>query len=180
MARPRKIAYKLIMTEQENNLVEWFIENAERVGARVTTVKDDDEPAEAVRDFIGAAESVYCPRKTEIEKRLALNEAIITDDYRGAAVCVEECDAAIAETGSVVLLSGPNRSLAAGLLPEHHIVLIPKSKIYTHFEEFLSDVSPGPANIVFETGPSRTADIELTLTEGVHGPEKLSIVVLMN
>jgi L-lactate utilization protein LutC len=166
------------MIEQENHLIKLFCGNAERAGFRLTIAKDNREVSKAVTDFIAGAESVYCPRRTETENRLEFDEKIVTDDFRSAVVCVDESDGAIAETGSVIYLSGRDRSLSVGLLPEHHIVLLPKSKIYLNFEEFLSAMSAPPANITLETGPSKTADIELTLTEGVHGPEKVSIVLI--
>jgi len=95
------------------------------------------------------------------------------------AVGLTAVDAAFASTGSVVLASGPGRSRAASLLPCHHIMLVPMSRIYPSCEAWLHRLRREgllermlreSGQIVFVTGPSRSADIELRLTLGVHGP----------
>jgi L-lactate dehydrogenase complex protein LldG len=90
------------------------------------------------------------------------------------------CLAAIAETGSLVLLSGPRRSRTVSLLPPVHVALVPSGVIVGD----LAAVFAGHAEALREsacctlvTGPSRTADIELTLTLGVHGPGRVIVVV---
>lgn len=95
-------------------------------------------------------------------------------------------DAAFASTGSVVLAFGPGRSRSASLLPPRHIVLVPMSRIYPTFEAWLrslrgqarlASLLRQSAQIVFVTGPSRSADIELSLTLGVHGPAAVHAIV---
>jgi len=89
------------------------------------------------------------------------------------------CDAAIAETGSLVLLSGEGKPRTASLLPFEHITLLRQSDIYFTMSDFFDkrgEVSKASCiNII--TGPSRTADIELSLTLGVHGPGKVIVVI---
>ncbi len=89
--------------------------------------------------------------------------------------------AGIADTGSLVLLAGPTRPRLASLLPQMHIALLPASRMYTDMATFFAahpDIMEQASNLVFATGPSRTADIELTLTRGVHGPKYAHVVVL--
>ncbi len=95
-------------------------------------------------------------------------------------------DAAFASTGSVALAPGPGRSRAASLLPLRHIMLVPLSRIYPTVEDWLrflrqagrlSDLLQRSAQIVFVTGPSKSADIELILALGVHGPQVVHAVV---
>ncbi|MCH8127948.1 LUD domain-containing protein [candidate division KSB1 bacterium] len=90
------------------------------------------------------------------------------------------CDAAIAETGSLVLLSGEGKPRTASLLPFEHIALIRQSDIYFTMSDFFDkkgkEVSQASC-IDIITGPSRTADIELSLTLGVHGPGKVIVVI---
>jgi len=85
----------------------------------------------------------------------------------------------IAETGTLVIHSGEGRPLTASLLPEIHIAVLRVSdieeslkKVFTHrnVENFES--------VVLVSGPSRTADIEMTLTIGVHGPGELYVFLV--
>ena len=90
-------------------------------------------------------------------------------------------EAAFAETGSVVLRSGSGRPRMASLIPLIHVVLLPVDRIYRSPMHWLvepeSDAA-GAANVVYITGPSRTADIEQKLTLGVHGPRELHIILV--
>lgn len=90
------------------------------------------------------------------------------------------CEAAVAETGSLALLSGKGRSRTASLLPAVHIAVVRPQDLCFSMGEFFrtrADRLAGTANCTFITGPSRTADIELTLTLGVHGPGRVVVIV---
>lgn len=97
-----------------------------------------------------------------------------------AEIGVTGCHAAIAETGSLVVLSGEGTPRAASLLPAVHVCVVRPSDVYSTMGEFFtkraSDIA-GAACCTFITGPSRTADIELTLTLGVHGPGRVVVVL---
>ena len=95
-------------------------------------------------------------------------------------------DAAFAGTGSFVLVPGSGKSRAASLLPLHHIALVPMSKIHATFESWLAGLRDEEkldclvrehAQLAFITGPSKSADIELNLTLGVHGPRDVHAMV---
>lgn len=97
-----------------------------------------------------------------------------------AEVGITSCDAAIAETGSLAMLTGPGRSRTVSLLPPLHIVVItPAHLCYTMAEYFADRRVPieNSSSCTFITGPSRTADIELTLTLGIHGPGRVVVIV---
>ena len=84
------------------------------------------------------------------------------------------CTCAIAETGTIVLTSGKGRPATASLLPEMHVAIIRPSQIVWSLEEALQmEEVRHASSTVLVTGPSRTADIEMTLTIGVHGPGQL-------
>jgi L-lactate dehydrogenase complex protein LldF len=89
--------------------------------------------------------------------------------------------AAIVDTGSLLLLGGPGRPFSASLLPEIHIAVVRESDIYANLNQVLqlAAVKQAPAAILI-TGPSRTADIEMTLTIGVHGPGELYVICINN
>jgi L-lactate dehydrogenase complex protein LldG len=79
----------------------------------------------------------------------------------------------------LVCSSQGGKAVQAGLLPAHHVAIVSSENIYETVDDFFATLSDSPpTNITLETGPSRTADIELTLTIGVHGPGRLSIIVL--
>ena len=96
-----------------------------------------------------------------------------------AGVGITGADAAIAATGSLVLTHGPGRPRSASLLVEHHIVLLPIDRIRASLDEALTVADwSATSNWVAITGPSRTGDIESILTIGVHGPRRLSVVLI--
>ena len=87
--------------------------------------------------------------------------------------------AGIAESGSLLLLGGPGRPLTASLLPNVHIALLWEKDLLEDLSQVLQreDVKQAPASVLI-TGPSRTADIEMALTIGVHGPGELVVICI--
>lgn len=100
----------------------------------------------------------------------------------GPAVGITGATAALADTGSLVLLSGSQRPMTASLLPLVHIAVVRERDIVPNLAAFLAGHSAAALttgrNLVFVTGPSRTADIEMIITRGVHGPKRLVVVLL--
>ena len=88
----------------------------------------------------------------------------------------------IAETGTLMLLSGPRTPAATSLLPETHIAVVPQSRIVKAMEEAwaLTRQQRGelPRAVNFVSGPSRTADIEGQLQLGAHGPYRVHVIVV--
>ena len=90
-------------------------------------------------------------------------------------------EAAFAESGSIVIRSGPGRPRMASLIPLVHIALLPVDQIFRSQMDWMSegDVDLAEAaNVVYVTGPSRTADIEQQLNLGVHGPRAVHVVIV--
>ena len=97
------------------------------------------------------------------------------------AVCLTQAFAGIAETGTLLLPSGPERPTSNNLLCDNAIVLISTSRILASYEDGfdLLRVEMGmPRNVMLVTGPSRSADIEQTLELGAHGPRRLHVLVV--
>lgn len=95
------------------------------------------------------------------------------------AVGITGADAGIAATGSVLLAHGAGRARSVSLLVDHHVVLLPVGRIVSSLGQALSGVDwDSTSNVVAITGPSRTGDIESILTLGVHGPRRLSVVLV--
>lgn len=94
-------------------------------------------------------------------------------------VSVTPCFAAVAETGSVVLLSGPDSPTSLNFLPEFHIVLVYADQLVRHVEDVwpkLREQGAPPRATNFITGPSKTADVEQTIQYGAHGPRSLDVI----
>lgn len=100
----------------------------------------------------------------------------------GDLVSVTGVFAAIAETGTLMLLSGPQTPASAHLLPETHVAVVPASRIVAHYEDAFARMReehgqpPRAMNLV--SGPSRTGDIEQTIVLGAHGPYRVHVVIV--
>ena len=89
--------------------------------------------------------------------------------------------AALADTGSLIVVSGPGRGRIASLLPPTHIAVVGAEQLSPTLAAFLTAnpaVADVGSNVVAITGPSRTGDIEGTLVLGVHGPGDLHVIVI--
>jgi L-lactate dehydrogenase complex protein LldG len=162
----------------ENSIVEEFLKRCENVAAKTVRVHSAEELQAAVNERLSENDRVYCPAMTEREKALVVKKELRVDDCFSANVTVEEVLAGIVETGSIVCSSEGGRSLQASVLPERHIAIVPVDRIFNTLDDFFSRYNEDPPNnVTLITGPSRTADIELTLTVGVHGPKALDIIV---
>ncbi len=90
-------------------------------------------------------------------------------------------EAAFAESGTIVVRSGRGRPRMASLVPLIHVAVLPAECIFRSQMHWLTQ--PGvevseAANVVYVTGPSRTADIEQQLNLGVHGPRNVHVVIV--
>ncbi|WP_454764490.1 LutC/YkgG family protein [Cupriavidus campinensis] len=105
-----------------------------------------------------------------------------TDHDHGDLVGITGCFVAIAETGSLMLLSGPQTFASAALLPETHIAVVPVSRIVANLEAAFARVRaehgqlPRATNVI--SGPSRTGDIEQTIVLGAHGPYRVHVILV--
>lgn len=110
----------------------------------------------------------------------ALSGAAERRAIAAAEVGLTGVDAAIAETGSLVLVSSADHPRSASLVPPHHVAVVRRGEIVPTLGAALARLRtaiPAASAINVVTGPSRTADIELQLTLGVHGPGALVVVV---
>ena len=96
--------------------------------------------------------------------------------------------AAIAETGTLMLLSGPESPTSLNLLPDTHVAIVWAGQVVATYEDGWKMLRkrnelPGggwdmPRTVGYITGPSRSADIEQTLQLGAHGPRRVHIIVI--
>lgn len=97
-------------------------------------------------------------------------------------VSVTNCFAAVAETGSLVLLSGQRSPTTLNFVPDNHIVIVRRDQVVRHIEEVWArlraagDLLPRTINVI--SGPSRTGDVEQTIQLGAHGPRRLHVILV--
>ena len=115
------------------------------------------------------------------QKMLALRRG------RGEAsdqVSITGAFAGIAETGTLVMASGPEHPVTLNLLPDTHVVVLRESDIVGGYEDVWARLrarygkDPMPRTVNTITGPSRTGDIEQAMELGAHGPRRMHIVVV--
>jgi L-lactate dehydrogenase complex protein LldG len=153
--------------------------------ATTTTVRTTSEVGAAVADFLG---------RNGFPKNIAVAPALADltwpqgfDVHSGKAragecVSVTACFAAVAESGSLVLLSGAESPTTLNFVPENHIVVVRAGQIVAHFEDVwlllraLPQGMPRAVNVI--SGPSRTADVEQTIQLGAHGPRRLHVILV--
>ena len=88
-------------------------------------------------------------------------------------------EAAFAESGTIVVRSGPGRPRMASLVPLVHVAFLERDRIHRSLSHWArGGIGPDAANLVFISGPSRTGDIEQHLNLGVHGPKHLHVVLV--
>jgi L-lactate dehydrogenase complex protein LldG len=175
--------------------VDLFAAMAEEVDATVARVADTGSVPEAVAEYLTAhnlpARLVVAPdgRLDDVpwEDRPTL------EIRRGAAdetdaTSVTPAFAGIAETGTVMATSGKETPTTLNFLPENHIVVLRESEVVGTYEDgwqrlrgraaASGDTGTMPRTVNFITGPSRTADIAMTLYLGAHGPRRLHIILV--
>ena len=121
----------------------------------------------------GLAELDWPAHGIEIEARTARG---------GDLVGITGAYCAIAETGTLMTLSGADTPPSVSLLPETHIAVVNASSVVPSMEDawarLRADAAMLPRSVNFISGPSRTADIEQTVTLGAHGPYRVHIIVI--
>jgi L-lactate dehydrogenase complex protein LldF len=150
-----------------------FTNELTAIGGHVTSTKN---PTQEIIEFLNARgiDKIHLEPKT-LDENL-LREAGIEFTHEPdpqTLVGVTNAICGLADTGSVLIVDGEGSPLHASLLPEIHIAILKSSDILPSLPDAMNLVKD--KNAVFITGPSRTADIEMTLTIGVHGPKEIHV-----
>jgi L-lactate dehydrogenase complex protein LldG len=99
----------------------------------------------------------------------------------GDAVSLTPCLAAVAETGTLLLVSGPDSPTTLNFLPDTHIVVVHAGQVVASYEDgwdLVRRQNAWPRTVNLITGPSRTGDIEQRIQLGAHGPRRLHVVLV--
>ena len=107
------------------------------------------------------------------------------EDFREVAaradIGLSTAEWAIADTGSLVLTSGPGKGRTVTLLPPTYVAVVPVEKVLRTVPEAIQKYAGDgglPANVVFHTGPSRSGDIEMEIFVGMHGPGDVHVILV--
>ena len=185
----------------QEGLIQEFTSNFEQIGGHLKRVKTQDV-AQEVKQIIQQynAKKVLAwqdERLTQfgLQQALADTEAIFWDVEQGfesltnyakdSQIGITYTELGLAETGTIVLFNEGGKGRSVSLLPEIHIAILPASQIKARLTQALKKIKKTydehgklPSLINFITGPSRTSDIEMVLTIGVHGPKELHVIIV--
>ncbi len=153
-----------------------FITNFKMVSGEVHVLEKKENLKDRINHIIRqSGDGSVCCWNTELLKSLELADE---SEIANADIGITEADFAIADTGTLVLLSDSNKPRLVSALPPVHIAILDRTNIVPDIHSLFLRITDSCSCISFITGPSRTADIELNLTLGVHGPGKVSVVIV--
>jgi L-lactate dehydrogenase complex protein LldG len=169
--------------------VDLFVRNVEKEFGSVARVADMDAVPGAVADYLAAQNlpgSVIMAPHPELQA-IPWSARPLLDVREGRAegtdaVSVQHGFAGIAETGTLMLPSAPERPVTLNLLADTAVVVLRASAVVGAYEEgwdrLRAEIGGMPRNVMLVTGPSRSADIEQALELGAHGPRRLHVVLV--
>jgi L-lactate dehydrogenase complex protein LldG len=170
-----------------NAEIEMLLEEIGKLGGTTRRIARRNEVKGALAELVRAEEI----NKATLWETAELAESGVAEMLRGLGVeivsphadkgtlagCdlgVTSVDAALPETGTLLLRSSPERPRMVSLLPRVHLAIVRPSALRADLSQAFAEVK-NDGYFVLVTGPSRTADIELTVTIGVHGPKSLHV-----
>lgn len=177
------------------DVVDRFIEMAQKAAAEVHTGSVEDVIGEIIGRYdIDNYMSWDADRIDGLDRLPDGLHRIVTETPRGrdgraehnagyiaSQLGITGAEAGFAETGSIVVRSGPGQPRMPSLVPLVHVAVLRQDRIFRSASHWAADPSAGMSegsNVVFITGPSKTADIESIVTRGVHGPKHLHVVLV--
>jgi L-lactate dehydrogenase complex protein LldG len=170
-----------------------FVRMAEEASATVARVPIGSDVPSAVHDYLRGqnlpAKVVMAPGLDRIDwARVPLIEIRRGPAAPEDVVSVTGAFAGIAETGTLMMVSGPAHPTTLNILPETHVVVLGRDQILSAYEDAWAKLRAArqqrdgvwsmPRTVNFITGPSRSADIEQKLQMGAHGPRRVHIILV--
>jgi len=186
-----------LIEEQQGNLETQFIDELNKVNTNVIETSSEDEVKSFLQDLIEDKKlKSFAVWESQFLKEINLKQdfkdaglKLITAKNKNrmanADIGITEVDYAIADTGTLVLLTDKNQPRSVSLLPPIHLAIVRPENLVRNINDlfiilksWLQNSEDITSCMTFITGPSRTADIELSLTLGVHGPKELYVLIL--
>lgn len=179
----------------QDQRVALFCQEASRVNASIVELTRFDEIPAAVSEYLKThqlpAKVKIAPHNDITSLDWNVNTSLMIEEGPGVGddgVSVSVAFGGVAETGTLVMTSGPETPTSLNFLPLDHIVVVRAQEIAGNYEAIWERIREAqtksgregtlPRTVNWITGPSRTADIEQTLLLGAHGPQRLHILVI--
>jgi len=169
-------------------LVDLFVENVIGLSGTVDRVASADDVPGAIADYLARENlpaTLRAAPSPAIESLPWDTRPALTVSYGRSfgkdEVSVTPAFAAVAETGTLMMRSGPAHPTTLNFLPDTHVVVLRASQIVGPYEDAWAKLLAAgamPRTVNFISGPSRTADIEQTIQLGAHGPRRLHVVLI--
>lgn len=168
------------------DLQQRFRQRSEAMSSTVETVAGAAEVPAAIARYLAAGalptQAVCWPAYADLDWAAAGLAVEARAANANDLVGITGAFCAIAETGTLMLLSGPLTAATTSLLPETHIAIVAASRIVAGMEEgfalLRAEHGALPRAVNFVSGPSRTGDIEQTIVLGAHGPYRVHLVIV--
>lgn len=182
--------------EQKSNLKSQFISELNNVNTKILEASNETEINKVILNLtkekklesFSIWESQHL-KKLKLKKNLKdaglkLITAKNKNRIANSNIGITEVDYAIADTGTLVLLANKNQPRSVSLLPPIHLAIVRPENLVRNIQDLFvilkskqEEEKDITSCMTFITGPSRTADIELNLTLGVHGPKELYVII---
>ncbi len=160
-----------------------FTDALEKVGGKV--IRCAKEECHAILSNIFSASDRVCVESTPFLSDITYEGFSLEKDPAQCDGGITTCDALIAETGTVVLSGGENHKRVSSLMTRTHCIIARPEQCVSTLEEYFARLQRSDpdwmhkvSSLTFITGPSRTADIEKVLIQGMHGPRELVVVFI--
>jgi L-lactate dehydrogenase complex protein LldG len=177
--------------QRNQSLIEMFKNELDKVNGQSKILNNEHEVSNYLSDVTTQHNSKSCiVWETDLIKQLNIIEYLKSSNLRvikshdkkrlaRADIGITEADYAIADSGTLVLFSNPKKPRLASLIAPIHIAILDSERIVPNIFDLFQILTHKSemSCIAFITGPSRTADIELNLTLGVHGPKEVHILI---
>lgn len=186
------------MGEGKSSLIQQLERELGRVGGKLHRVRSSEEACLCLRELAQSyqvkrvvrwneappLEAVEIDRAFEgLEIEVIPGSGEAPERLAGAEMGLTGAEYALADTGTLVLVAREGQGRAVSLLPWVHVAWLAADRVLPGLEDLFARVgdarlAAASSCLTFITGPSRTADIELTLTIGVHGPGELHLILI--
>lgn len=175
---------------ERENLVAQFCEAVDALGARSFLANSAVEARDYVAGLLQGKQAIASNSPFLIDCGITALPDVrsnVEDKSELRALCAQadagitSADFALADTGTLVMLSSREEARMISLLPPVHLAVVPRDRILSGLDELLMKAplpAEGTSAMVLITGTSRTGDIEQILVRGVHGPGEVHIIVV--